>query len=101
MDNHSCPLTIPTFLNVYLVGLSVAVNLYLSATATWIFITIFKRVGGLSNIDRFYQNVPALWGEYVFAAGAEDEPVRTKLVAPMHGDSSGVRGAAWLWPVGQ
>ena len=55
--------------------------------------------GGLSNIDRFYQNVPALWGEYVFAAGAEDEPVRTKLVAPMHGDSSGVRGAAWLWPV--
>ena len=55
--------------------------------------------GGLSNVDRFYQNVPALWGEFVFAAGAKDEPVRTKLVAPMHGDSSGVRGAAWLWPL--
>jgi fructokinase len=56
--------------------------------------------GGLSNVDRLYENMPALWGEFVFAAGAADEPVRTRLVPPMHGDSSGVRGAAWLWPQG-
>ncbi len=53
--------------------------------------------GGLSNIDRLYQTVPALWGEYVFSAGVAGEPVRTRLLAPKHGDSSGVRGAAWLW----
>jgi fructokinase len=48
--------------------------------------------GGLSNITRLYENVPRLWGRYVFS-----DHVATKLVAPMHGDSSGVRGAAWLW----
>jgi fructokinase len=56
--------------------------------------------GGISNVDRLYENVPALWGEFVFAAGAADEPVRTRLLPPQHGDSSGVRGAAWLWPLG-
>jgi fructokinase len=55
--------------------------------------------GGLSNIERLYRNVPKLWGEFVFSAGV-NEPVRTRLVAPSHGDSSGVRGAAWLWPEG-
>jgi fructokinase len=53
--------------------------------------------GGMSNIDRLYDRVPALWGRYVFAAGVEDV-VRTRLVRAAHGDSSGVRGAAWLWP---
>ncbi|HEC18916.1 MAG TPA: ROK family protein [Gammaproteobacteria bacterium] len=53
--------------------------------------------GGLSNIRRLYANVPVLWGEYVFSAGLEGEPVRTRLLPPKHGDSSGVRGAAWLW----
>lgn len=53
--------------------------------------------GGLSNVHRLYAAVPALWGEYVFSAGVGDEPVRTRLVPPQHGDSSGVRGAAWLW----
>jgi len=53
--------------------------------------------GGLSNIARLYQTVPALWGEFVFSAGMEGGPVRTQLVPPKHGDSSGVRGAAWLW----
>lgn len=53
--------------------------------------------GGLSNISRWYQTVPALWDEFVFSAGMEDEPVRTRLLPPKHGDSSGVRGAAWLW----
>ena len=48
--------------------------------------------GGLSNIDRLYTNVPAQWGAWVFS-----DRVDTRLVRHMHGDSSGVRGAAWLW----
>lgn len=48
--------------------------------------------GGLSNIDRIYANVPALWSPFVFS-----DRVDTRLVRAMHGDSSGVRGAAWLW----
>jgi fructokinase len=48
--------------------------------------------GGLSNIDRLYRNVPRLWGEHVFS-----DRVATKLLKHKHGDSSGVRGAAWLW----
>jgi len=48
--------------------------------------------GGMSNIRRLYINVPEYWSEYVFS-----DVVRTKLVAPEFGDSSGVRGAAWLW----
>jgi len=55
--------------------------------------------GGLSNIERLYGAVPKLWGEYVFSAGVGGETVRTQLLPPKHGDSSGVRGAAWLWPV--
>ncbi len=53
--------------------------------------------GGMSNIYRLYETVPLLWGEYVFSTGVENEPVRTRLLPPKHGDSSGVRGAAWLW----
>ncbi len=49
--------------------------------------------GGMSNVKRLYDNVPKLWEHYVFSA----DQVATKLVAPKHGDSSGVRGAAWLW----
>jgi fructokinase len=52
--------------------------------------------GGLSNIDRLYENVPRLWGAYVFSAGVPDVP-RTRLARATHGDASGVRGAAWLW----
>ncbi len=48
--------------------------------------------GGVSNIGRLYDNVPRLWGRYVFS-----DRVDTRLVPPRHGDSSGVRGAAWLW----
>lgn len=47
--------------------------------------------GGLSNIDRLYENVPDLLPGYVFS-----DSVRTRIVAPKYGDSSGVRGAAWL-----
>ena len=48
--------------------------------------------GGMSNIQQLYTNVPTLWQQYVFS-----DTVLTRLVAPHHGDSSGVRGAAWLW----
>jgi fructokinase len=48
--------------------------------------------GGLSNIARLYERVPAQWGPYIFS-----DRVATRLVPPAHGDSSGVRGAAWLW----
>lgn len=48
--------------------------------------------GGMSNISRLYRNVPKLWEQYVFS-----DHVATRLVPPLHGDSSGVRGAAWLW----
>jgi fructokinase len=54
--------------------------------------------GGMSNIDRLYATVPSLWNEWVFGAGGDRE-VRTSLVRSAHGDSSGVRGAAWLWPL--
>ncbi|MGE0866267.1 MAG: ROK family protein [Vicinamibacterales bacterium] len=49
--------------------------------------------GGLSNIDRLYATVPALWSPFVFS-----DRVNTRLVRAVHGDASGVRGAAWLWP---
>ena len=48
--------------------------------------------GGLSNIARLYDNVPALWGTHIFS-----DRVTTRLLRNRHGDSSGVRGAAWLW----
>ena len=48
--------------------------------------------GGMSNIDRLYVDIPTLWGRWVFS-----ERVDTRLVRHRHGDSSGVRGAAWLW----
>ena len=49
--------------------------------------------GGVSNIGRLYESVPRLWTPHVFS-----DRVATKLVRAKHGDSSGVRGAAWLWP---
>lgn len=48
--------------------------------------------GGISNIESLYTEVPALWGDYVFS-----DQVHTRLRRHRHGDSSGVRGAAWLW----
>ena len=53
--------------------------------------------GGMSNIVSLYEQVPGLWAPFIFAAGAA-EPVRTRLLRARHGDASGVRGAAWLWP---
>jgi fructokinase len=49
--------------------------------------------GGLSNVERLYETVPAIWDRWIFS-----DRVDTKLAPPRHGDSSGVRGAAWLWP---
>jgi fructokinase len=48
--------------------------------------------GGMSNIDALYDEVPARWGAYIFS-----DTVATRLARHQHGDSSGVRGAAWLW----
>ena len=52
--------------------------------------------GGMSAIERLYVNVPAQWGRWVFS-----DRVDTVLTRNRHGDSSGVRGAAWLWGGGQ
>ncbi len=49
--------------------------------------------GGLSNIPRLYSAVAAIWSDYIFS-----DTIATRIVAPRFGDSSGVRGAAWLWP---
>jgi fructokinase len=51
--------------------------------------------GGLSNIKQIYTNVPTIWDQYVFS-----DRVDTILTQAKHGDASGVRGAAWLWPKG-
>lgn len=49
--------------------------------------------GGVSRLEWLYEAVPRLWLPHVFS-----DEVRTRLVPAVHGDSSGVRGAAWLWP---
>jgi fructokinase len=49
--------------------------------------------GGVSNIPRLYREIPPLLAKYVFS-----DKVTTTIVKAKYGDSSGVRGAAWLWP---
>ena len=49
--------------------------------------------GGMSKIESLYRTVPVLWAAWVFS-----DRVTTELRQNRHGDSSGVRGAAWLWP---
>jgi fructokinase len=49
--------------------------------------------GGLSNVERLYRDLPPLVEKYGFNLGGPP-----RIVKNMHGDSSGVRGAAWLWP---
>jgi len=49
--------------------------------------------GGMSNVERLYDAIPTLWGDWIFS-----DRVDTRLVRNAHGDSSGVRGAARLWP---
>ncbi len=48
--------------------------------------------GGMSKIARLYDRLPGLLAPYVFS-----DRVATRILAPRHGDASGVRGAAWLW----
>ncbi len=48
--------------------------------------------GGMSNVDQLYDLLPKIWGQYIFS-----DTVKTVLMPARHGDSSGVRGAAWLW----
>ncbi|MBA2689937.1 MAG: ROK family protein [Burkholderiales bacterium] len=48
--------------------------------------------GGISNIGRLYENVRSLWTAHIFS-----DSIATRLLPNQHGDSSGVRGAAWLW----
>ena len=49
--------------------------------------------GGLSNIESLYRDLPPLVESHAFTPGAPP-----RIVKNVHGDSSGVRGAAWLWP---
>ena len=49
--------------------------------------------GGLSNITRLYETVPRIWDRFIFS-----DAVATTILPAAHGDASGVRGAAWLWP---
>lgn len=48
--------------------------------------------GGMGNVNELYKMVPKVWRKYIFS-----DTVTTSLLPPLHGDSSGVRGAAWLW----
>ena len=50
--------------------------------------------GGLSKLGRIYRNVPTLIARHIFGGGT----LATPVLKAMHGDASGVRGAAWLWP---
>ena len=50
--------------------------------------------GGLSKVDRLYRNLPGLIARHVFGGGE----LATPVLKAKHGDASGVRGAAWLWP---
>ena len=52
--------------------------------------------GGVSKVARLYENVPRLWQAWAFS-----DRVDTVLRPPVHGDASGVRGAAWLWGPGE
>jgi fructokinase len=52
--------------------------------------------GGVSQVARLYENVPRLWQSWSFS-----DRVDTRLRPPVHGDASGVRGAAWLWGPGE
>jgi fructokinase len=57
---------------------------------------IIVLAGGLSHMTQLYERVPLLWQRHVFSPQAP----RTLLKPALHGDASGVRGAAWLWPLG-
>jgi len=57
--------------------------------------------GGMSNIAGLPEATSAVLPRYLFATGASSDPVATRVVRAAHGDTSGVRGAAWLWPANE
>ena len=58
----------------------------------YVFTDVIILGGGMSNVGRLYDNIPKLLPKYTFS-----DKVRNKVLRNTHGDSSGVRGAAWLW----
>jgi fructokinase len=81
-----CSATLDRYVDRLARGLAIVVNL-LDPDAIVI-------GGGLSRISSLYREVPQRWRRYVFS-----DAVDTRLLAPRYGDASGVRGAAWLWPL--
>ena len=69
-----------------------AAQTYLANLSPLLRTLVLSYAPGLSNIERLYTNVPRLWQPYVFS-----DAVTTRLAQAIHGDSSGVRGAAWLF----
>ena len=82
--NEGCRRSLETYASRLARGLAMVVNLLDP--------DVVVLGGGLSNVAWLYQRVPELWRDFVFS-----DRVDAPLVPPRHGDSSGVRGAAWLW----
>lgn len=83
-DNEDSRATYRTYVDRLARGLSTLINIVDPDTIVL--------GGGMSNIDAIYKDVPPLLADHVFS-----DFVTTKIVKAKHGDSSGVRGAAWLW----
>jgi fructokinase len=86
MNDPSCRATLDRYIERLAKCLAVVINILDPDTIVL--------GGGLSNMDELYHKVPQKWGRYIFS-----DHVNTRLVKALHGDSSGVRGAAWLWPL--
>ena len=84
-EEHTARLTIEQYVNRLARALAHVVNLLDPDTIVL--------GGGLSNMEILYVQVPRLWSQYIFS-----DSITTELKRNEHGDSSGVRGAAWLWP---
>jgi fructokinase len=82
----ACRATLERYVNRLARGLASVINL--------IDPDVIVLGGGLSGIAALYEEVPKQWARYIFS-----DRVVTRLRPPVHGDSSGVRGAAWLWRV--
>lgn len=80
-----CPATLDRFYDRLARGLSSVINVLDP--------DVIVLGGGVSNLPALLDEVPKRWNHYVFS-----DRVDTRLVRARHGDSSGVRGAAWLWP---
>jgi fructokinase len=83
--NTECRATLERYMDRLARGLASVINLIDPG--------IIVLGGGLSGISALYEQVPRLWTRYIFS-----DRLITRLLPPVHGDSSGVRGAARLWP---